>query len=73
VAEYVFNLAISADEYLRLYQGAARDVVARTNDGQRVRFAARYLRPFVTRQGIKGIFIIITDNRNKFIKIEQIG
>lgn len=73
MADYVFQLSISADEYLRLYQGVARDVVARAHDGRRVRFAASYLRPFVTRQGINGIFKIITDNNNKFIKIEQIG
>lgn len=68
----VINLAILAEEYQRLYQGAARDVVARSMDGRRIRFPALILRPFVTHTGIHGRFQILFDDHNRFHSIEKI-
>ena len=45
------GLCISADEYLRLYKGQARDVVTTAHDGRTVRFPARILQRYVTREG----------------------
>lgn len=68
----VINLAILAEEYQRLYQGTARDVVARSIDGRRIRFPALILRPFVTHSGIHGRFQILFDGSNRFHSIEKI-
>lgn len=64
-------LAISAEEFLALYQGAARDVVAIATDGRRVRFPARILQPFVTHQGVHGRFVILFDKDNRFAGITR--
>lgn len=64
-------LSISADEFLALYQGIARDVVAVATDGRRVRFPARILQPYVTHQGIQGRFVIQFDASNRFAGISR--
>ncbi|WP_018014650.1 DUF2835 domain-containing protein [Teredinibacter turnerae] len=65
------QLTINADEYLKMYQGRANDVVARAVDGRRIRFPARILQRFVTREGVSGAFIITFDEANRFRSIER--
>jgi hypothetical protein len=72
VQTVVVNLLIAADDYQRLYQGAVRDVVARSVDGRRIRFPAMILRSFVTHTGINGCFRIVFDDENRFQTIEKI-
>jgi len=67
------SLAIPADEYLAMYQGAVRDVVARAKDGRTVRFPARILQPYVTHQGIHGRFAIRFDDSNRFAGISRLS
>lgn len=66
------HLNIEASEYVRLYQGAVRDAIARSDDGRMVRFPAGILRPFVTHEGVKGCFSIEFDARGKFLAIRRI-
>ena len=65
-------LAIPADEYVAMYQGSVRDVVARAQDGRTVRFPARILQPFVTHQGVYGRFVIRFDASNRFAGISRL-
>jgi Protein of unknown function (DUF2835) len=67
------SLAIPADEYIALYQGSVRDVVARAHDGRVVRFPARILQPFVTHQGVYGRFAIRFDADNRFSGISRLS
>ncbi|MGD8430522.1 MAG: DUF2835 domain-containing protein [Ectothiorhodospiraceae bacterium] len=67
-----FRLSISADELRRYYGGAARDVLARTIDGRTVRFPARVLRPFVTRDGVSGVFRLRYDDQGRFLDIVRV-
>ena len=69
----VFTLAITPDEFLRLYQGTARNVVTRATNGQTVRFPANILRPFVTRDGVRGRFRISFDVNGKLISVDKIS
>lgn len=68
------SLAIPADDYLRIYQGAARFIQAISSEGKRVRFPAAILQPFVTHEGVYGEFLIVYDKDNRFQNIfrEQI-
>lgn len=69
--EYLVPLDISAGDYLRLYQGTARSVLARDTRGLKVSFPAQALRPFVTRDGIHGVFVIRVDASRKLIDIRK--
>lgn len=60
------ELMISAEDFLALYRGTAREVVATAIDGRTVRFPASVLQPFVTNDGVTGRFHIEFDEKNKF-------
>ena len=69
----IVSLSISAEEFQRLYQGAARDVVAFDDQRQRIKFPANILVPFVTHSGIRGRFQINFGDDNRFHSIQQVG
>lgn len=71
--EVMISLKISADEYLKLYRGQARTVSARAMDGRTVRFPANILNPYVTRRGIRGVFIISFSEQGKFLAIRELS
>ncbi len=67
-----FDLAISADEFQKLYRGTAGQVLARAVSGETVRFPARVLTPAVTREGIRGRYRIVFDADNRFVALERL-
>ncbi len=71
--EVVVNLTIPEDSYVALYAGTAKDVIATSTEGLRVRFPGKILHKFLTHNGIHGTFRIRFDANNKFLAIEQVG
>ncbi len=67
------RITISAQEYLLMYKGIARDVSATAVDGRRVRFPAHILQKFVTRDGVHGRFLIQFSRAGKFESITRLG
>ena len=70
--QIIVDLSISPDEWIKLYQGAARDVHARSRDGRSVRFPARILSRFFLSEGIHGSFRIQFDDQGKFVGIDRL-
>ena len=68
-----FRLDISTDEYLAYYQGAARDVLVRAEDGRRVKFPASALQAHITHDGIHGRFELRFDANHKLIGLQRLG
>lgn len=66
-------LDIPPDRLLAYYQGAVDQVLATADSGERVRFAARLLRPFVTADGVRGRFELEVDRNNRFVDLRRIG
>lgn len=71
--ELRFFLKISAEDYLRYYQGRASFVRTISHDGRRVQFPAERLRPFVLHNGIHGEFLLRFDDKHKFVEMRRIG
>lgn len=69
----IVNLAISAEEFQRLYEGSAKSVFAHSIDGRSIRFPANILRPFVLHSGIRGTFQIDFDEENRFKSIRRLA
>lgn len=69
----IVDLHISADEYLRHYQGSAKQVVCIARDGRRVRFPTNILQRFVSHGGIQGAFRIEIDDDSKLVSILRIA
>ncbi|MGY2575940.1 DUF2835 domain-containing protein [Vibrio sp. C8] len=69
---YYFSLNISYQAYLAHYSGAASSVLVVTEHGLRLQLPASKFRPFLSQIGVKGRFRLITDQNNKFIKLEML-
>jgi hypothetical protein len=67
-----FALDIPKDEYLRYYRGEAQAVQVTAEDGRRIRFPAINLRPFVTKDGVRGRFEITLDWDNRLLDIRRL-
>jgi hypothetical protein len=67
------DLAISADEFLRYYNGSAKLVCAIATDGRRVQFPANVLQRVVSRDGVYGRFQIEFSRDGKFLNIERLA
>mgnify|MGYP000623555414 CR=1 FL=1 len=68
----VVNLVIDSEEFQRLYSGSVKDVSAIAVDGRRVQFPGNILRQFVTREGVRGRFMIRFDAENRFESIQRL-
>jgi hypothetical protein len=70
--QYHFSLRISAADYLRYYQGGAQSVIVNTQQGLKVKFPASALRPYVTKDGVRGQFVLLTDEYNKMLELRRL-
>lgn len=68
-----FSIKLSYDKYIAFYKGYAQNVLVRSNDGRKIQFPAEILKPYLTREGINGHFIIHFDDRNKYQSLQKIG
>lgn len=69
----VVSLNIPRDEYLRVYQGAARSVLAWDSLGRKISFPVNVLQPFVSHEGVQGKFRLEFDEQNRFVAIKRIS
>ena len=67
-----FRIDLAAEAFLRYYQGTARAVIVRAEDGRRVQLPAVKLRPFLLADGIQGWFEITLDDQNKLLSIRRL-
>lgn len=67
-----FYLRLGPDELQRMYLGV-RDAQAVSDDGRRVRFPAKELRPFVTHDGIEGLFELEFTDAGKLVELRSLG
>lgn len=70
--EVSFYVDISADAFLEYYKGRGRYVWVRGKDGRSVQFPAGALQPFVTREGVRGHFVVRYDSNNRLIAINKV-
>ena len=71
INKFIVPLKIEAAAYQKMYRGDAQNVVALDIEGRTIQFPAASLRPFVTREGIEGVFIIQVDEANRLIDIQR--
>lgn len=69
----VFELNISAQEYLQFYQGSVSSVLVNSFCGKKVQFPANRLQGYVTQSGIYGRFVLIYTNSGKVVELTKIN
>jgi hypothetical protein len=67
-----FALKLPYDQYLKVYQGIAKNVSVIADGGRRIAFPAGKIQPFLTKQGINGYFEMELTPENKFIRIKKL-
>lgn len=71
--QYCFNIALSNAQCLDYYKGHFQYIQVVADSGERIRFDAIKLRPFVSKIGIKGRFRLTLDSNNRFVSLERIA
>ena len=68
-----FSMKLSAEKYLRYYQGSANAIIVQADDGRSLKFPIEAVQKFVTREGIEGHFEIIFDDNNKMQSLNRLS
>lgn len=68
-----FRLDLSYEQYLAVYQGTAKTVIAIADDGRRIQFPAGNIQRYLSKAGIKGYFEMELTAENKFIGIKKLA
>ncbi|MBT1445666.1 DUF2835 family protein [Shewanella sp. JM162201] len=70
--EFLFRFRVSFDDFLPYYQGAATMVEVKDIHGKILWINGRHFRPFVTRDGVKGLFKMTLDKDGKLVSLVKI-
>jgi hypothetical protein len=70
---YRFSLDLSQAQLLTYYSGTARNLRVTDVNGFTLQMPLEILRPFVTREGVHGRFVLKVDHKGKFIDLQKEG
>lgn len=68
-----FQLSLTYEECRQYYEGTYVAIQVMAHTGQTVQFPAEHIRPFVTAQGVTGIFEMEVDQMNKFKSLKKLS
>lgn len=71
--QFYFTLSLTSKECLDYYKGHFQHIQVVADSGERIRFDAVKLRPFVSKIGIKGRFRLTLDSNNRFVSLERVA
>jgi hypothetical protein len=67
-----FRLNLNYDQYLAVYQGVAKTVIAKADDGRNITFPASNIQRYLSKTGIHGYFEMELTAQNKFVAIKRL-
>ncbi|HEB56874.1 MAG TPA: DUF2835 family protein [Gammaproteobacteria bacterium] len=68
-----FRLNLPAETYRCYYQGEVNMVQVKSLDGQRLRFPAAILRPYLSHAGVSGLFELEFDENQRFVSLQRLA
>ncbi len=68
----IVALRISSEEYLKVYRGTGKVVRTQDTQGRYVQFPVNILQPFLTHEGVSGIFEITFSQAGKYHSIMRL-
>lgn len=68
----VLDIALSTERFLAVYQGHANRVLLYSRDGRKVSLPAYHLRPFLSHEGIHGVFELEFTTNGKLVDLRQL-
>ncbi|HEB85644.1 MAG TPA: DUF2835 family protein [Gammaproteobacteria bacterium] len=73
MARIRFSLSLPAQTYRRYYQGEVKMVQVKSLDGQKLRFPAAILRPYLSHAGVSGLFELEFDENQHFVSLHRLA
>ena len=70
--KYYFNMALSYERFLPVYQGQVKTLQVTDDFKWRIDIPAKHFRQFLTRDGLSGRFELTVQNDGKFISLNRI-
>ena len=70
--QYTFNLRVSYERFLPIYQGDIDKIIVKDLTGLTIELAAKHLKPYLTPDGVNGQFKLLVDSRGKFQSLIRI-
>lgn len=67
-----FYLDLGHDDVLAYYQGHYQVISALTTEGLRIEFPASAIKPYVSHDGIHGLFAIEFDDNHKLVGVQRV-
>ncbi|MGL4716164.1 MAG: DUF2835 domain-containing protein [Aeromonas sp.] len=71
--QFTFRLSLSSDEIMLMYQGHARRLIVRSEQGLTLELGIEKIRPFVAINGVHGYFRLKTQDDHRFVSLERIN
>ena len=68
-----FQLALSPEQFLRFYQGIAKNITTRADDGRVINYPAQNVKQFLAHDGIHGSFEMALTHDHKFISVKRLA
>ncbi|MES2817621.1 MAG: DUF2835 domain-containing protein [Pseudomonadota bacterium] len=69
----VLDIALSAERLLALYQGRANRIRVTSRDGRSVSLPAHHIRPFLTREGVYGSFVLEFNAAGELLSLSRLA
>jgi hypothetical protein len=73
MASLLFDLALSAERMLAVYQGRANRILVQSRDGRRVSVPAHHFRPFLTHEGVYGCFELEFNQAGQLLSLRRLS
>lgn len=70
---YRFNVNVSYDEFMLVYQGAAKNIVVREFGGKTISLPAGKFISFIDHSGLHGCFELQLTSNGKFIALNKLS
>lgn len=70
--QYIFNLRLSYEQFLPIYQGSVDKIIVRDTSGRTIELSAVHFKPYLTPEGINGQFKLLTSSSGKFHSLVRI-
>ncbi len=67
-----FQLTLSPEQFLRFYQGTAKNITVKADDGRVINFPMQNVKQFLTHDGIHGYFEMILTHDCKFVSVSRL-
>ena len=68
----VLDISLPAERFLAVYRGNANRVLLFSRDGRKVSLPAHHLRPFLSHNGIYGVFELKFSNTGELLELRQL-